>query len=163
MFIYSLKANTLKFFGLIGIALIVLFSLIFFIPDFSVQSTSAIAMKNEKINFEKIKTNEDRIKFLEQFGWQVKPDPIEEAEIKIPAEFDRVMNTYNELQKQQGLNLEKFKNKEMMRYTYEITNYPNYTGKVMANLIIYKNRVVGGDICSSDVNGFITGFTMPAQ
>ena len=28
----------------------------------------------------------------------------------------------------------------------------------MANVIVYKKRVIGGDICSTDVTGFIYGF-----
>ena len=49
----------------------------------------------------------------------------------------------------------------MMRYTYEITNYPNYEGKVIANILVYRGKVVGGDICSADINGFIHGFEAP--
>lgn len=79
----------------------------------------------------------------------------------IPKEFDKIMKTYNEVQKQQGLDLEKYKGKDVTRYTYEITNYPGAEGKVIANLIICKNRVIGGDICSADVNGFIHGFAKP--
>ncbi|MBE6599007.1 MAG: DUF4830 domain-containing protein, partial [Ruminococcaceae bacterium] len=111
-----------------------------------------------KYNFEKIKTAEDRAAFLTQFGWEFDPDPIEEVTMKIPQNFDKVMNAYNELQKNQGLDLSKYKGKEVTRYTYKITNYPDYNGTVFANVILYKNRVIGGDICSSDVTGFITGF-----
>ena len=71
------------------------------------------------------------------------------------------MNSYNEVQKSQGLDLSKFKGKTAMRYTYSITNYPDYSGTVYANVIIYKNRVIGGDVCSADVEGFIHGFEMP--
>ena len=58
------------------------------------------------------------------------------------------------------LDLSKYKGKTVQRYTYEITNYPDYSGTVYANIIIYKSRVIGGDICSSDVEGFIQGFEM---
>lgn len=159
MFVYSLRANTLKFFGVIGLALIALISLIIFVPTYEAPATAAIAAKKETINYDKIKTNEDRIKFLEQFGWTAESEPIEEAEITIPADFDKVMQSYNELQKQQGLDLSKYRKKDMMRYTYKITNYPNYGGTVYANVIVYKNRVIGGDICSSDIGGFIHGFS----
>ena len=81
--------------------------------------------------------------------------------LDIPAEFDKIMKTYNEIQKQQGLDLEKYSGKNVRRVTYEITNYPGVEGKVLANIILYKNRVIGGDICSSDVNGFIHGFAKP--
>jgi len=158
MFVYTLRANTLKFFSVIGIALIVLVSLIVFVPSYDVPATAAILAQNESISYGKIRTNDDRIAFLAQFGWEAADSPIEEVTLTLPKEFDKIMKTYNELQKQQGLDLSKYKGKEVYRYTYEITNYPEYEGKVLANVIVYKNRVIGGDICSSDVSGFLHGF-----
>ena len=99
--------------------------------------------------------------FLEQFGWTVEKPPLETIEIRIPTQFDKVMNAYNELQKNQGLDLARYKDKDVMRYTYRVTNYPGYSGTVYANVIVYKNKVIGGDICSSDVTGFINGFQFP--
>jgi len=81
--------------------------------------------------------------------------------MKIPREFDRVMSTYNELQKRQGLDLSKYRGREVTRYSYKITNYPGYEGSVTANVIVYKNRVIGGDVSSSDVQGFIGTFEYP--
>ena len=71
--------------------------------------------------------------------------------------------SYNDLQKAQGLDLSEYKGKSAMRYTYEITNYPDYDGTVYANIIVYKNRVIGGDICSSGTQGFIQGFELPSD
>jgi hypothetical protein len=62
-----------------------------------------------------------------------------------------------QIQKKQKLNLEKYKGKTAKRYTYVITNYPDTTETVYLNLIIYKNKVIAGDVCSADVNGFIHG------
>ena len=36
--------------------------------------------------------------------------------------------------------------------------YPEYEGKVFANVLVYRGKVVGGDICSADVSGFVHGF-----
>ena len=85
-------------------------------------------------------------------------EPVEVKTVTIPSEFDKVFAAYNELQKEQGLNLSKFKNKEVTRYTFSVTNYPDYDGTVYANVLVYRNRVIGGDVCSADVNGFIHGF-----
>ena len=161
MFVCNIKANTLKFIGVIGIAIISLVVIILLIPEYTPKTTAAIASGTSEYNYEKIKTNDDRIKFLEQFGWTVDSEPTEEVTMRLPSEFDKVMNSYNELQKKGGLDLSKYKGKEVIRYTYNVTNYPGYEGKVLANVIVYKNRVIGGDISSSDVTGFIGTFEFP--
>ena len=43
-------------------------------------------------------------------GWEISDDPIEVKETVIPPEFDETYNKYNELQKTQNFNLEKYKN-----------------------------------------------------
>lgn len=164
MFVCSVKSNTLKFIGIVAIAVAAVVTLIIALPQGSGSVAAGSVFEGaDKVNYEKIKTNENRIEFLGQFGWEANENCLEETEVKIPADFDRVMNSYNEVQKAQGLDLSKFKGKTVTRYTYEITNYPDYDGTVYANIIIYKNRVIGGDICSSDVKGFIQGFEMPAD
>lgn len=163
MFVCSLKASSLKFAGVIGIAVTALIALLILMPPTQDVSAGAILEDNGTINFEKIKTNENRLEFLSQFGWEAGKDAVEEVEVRIPSDFDKVMNAYNEVQKAQGLDLAKYKGKTATRYTYQITNYPDYDGTVYANIIVYKNRVIGGDICSSDVSGFIHGFALPTQ
>ena len=160
MFICSLRASTLKFFGVTTLALIALVTLLFFIPASPqrVETVSGSVEISESVKFDKIKTADDRVNFLRQFGWEVETKPVEEIEVTIPAEFDKVFQSYNELQKKQGFDLTKYLKKNVTRYSYRITNYPDYDGDVLANVLIYKNRVIGGDICSTDANGFIHGF-----
>ena len=51
--------------------------------------------------------------------------------------------------------MEKYKGKTVLRYTYEIkdTDEPTY-----ATLLIYKNRIIGGDITVMGDNGYVRGF-----
>ena len=140
MFVWSLKASTLKFFGVIGIALITLTALIFFVPSY--ETTAEIAAVNESISFANVKNARDGMVFLSQYGWKTDPTPVEECEITIPKEFDKIMVSYNEIQKQQGLDLTKYTKKTAQRYTYKVTNYPGYNGTVYANVIVYKNKVI---------------------
>ena len=155
MFVFSLKAKTIKLFGLICVALVGVIMIAAFVPNYVATSAGS---GNSEINYSKIKNNEDRIAFLKQFGWEVSPEEIESEQVTIPSEFDKIFAGYNEIQKQQGLDLSKYKGKTMMRYTYDITNYEGYEGRVQANILVYRGKVVGGDICSADVNGFIHGF-----
>jgi hypothetical protein len=162
MFVYSLRASTLKFFAVVCVALTALITMITFIPGYDGGELGYITTGNEKeISYDKIKTDADRARFLSQFGWKINETPIESAEITIPDKFDKIFTGYNEIQKRQGLDLSKYRKKEVMRYTYEITNYEGAEGKVYANVIVYRNKVIGGDICSANANGFIHGFEKP--
>lgn len=156
MFVYSLKASTLKFFGVLFLSLCAVVALIVFIPQYEPASAY---VADETVSYTKIKTNDDRVALLSQFGYEVEAEAVDEAEITIPAEFDTVLESYNTLQQKQGLDLQKYRRKTVTRYTYKVTNYAGYDGTVLANVIVYKNKVIGGDVCSADVNGFIHGFS----
>lgn len=108
-----------------------------------------------------IKTNEDRIAYLNEYGWQVKPQPLATQELIVPDTFDENYADYLALQTQQGFTLEKYAGKRLKRYTYEITNYPTGEQGVQANLLIYKNTVIGGEVLSAQLDGFLHGLAMP--
>lgn len=163
MFIYSLKASTLKFFGIIGISLATLVALIFLIPSFSSATTANIEAMNENISFDDVKNEADGIKFLSQYGWELDSTPIDVCSVTIPKDFDKIITLYNEIQKQQGLDLTKYQKKTATRYTYKVTNYQGYEGTVYANIIVYKDKVIAGDICSADAKGFMHTLYMPTK
>ena len=164
MFIYSFRAATLKFFGIIAITLVALIAIIAFVPVYAeggnVKKDTPANVSGEGIeySYDKVKTSADAANFLSQFGWTVDGSNAKSVKVTIPSEFDKVFAAYNEIQRAQGLDLSKYKKKELTRYTFEVTNYPNYDGKVYANVLVYRNKVVGGDICSADVSGFVHGF-----
>ena len=156
MFIYSFRASSLRFFALLLLAAGALTALIIFVPAYEPQEYNDTAAS---ISYDGIETNEDRIAFLSQFGYKVSGEPIESVELTLPDDFDRVFSGYNELQKAQGLDLTKYKGKTVTRYTYEVTDYPGHEGeRIYANLIVRKNRIIAGDICSAEPSGFIHGF-----
>ena len=53
----------------------------------------------------KLKTNEDRVNFLRGYGWEIDETPVTEQAVRIPDVFDAAYQSYNELQKSQGLDL----------------------------------------------------------
>ena len=110
----------------------------------------------------KVKTNEDRIAYLESYGWQVNPEPVAVEELLIPEEFDETYTEYLALQESQGFDLTQYCGKRVKRCTYEITNYPTGETGVQASLLIYKNQVVGGEVLSAQLNGFLHGLKRPA-
>ena len=157
MFVYSMRAGTVRFFSIVCVALLVLVALVAFVPELQ-PVAAAGEEETESIRYEGVESVEDEIAFLAQFGWEVEPAPLESATVTIPAEFDKIFSAYNELQKEQGLDLSKYKRKEVTRYTFSVTNYEGFEGTVYANVLVYRNRVIGGDICSADVTGFVHGF-----
>ena len=160
MFVYTCRAGTIRFFAVIVLAVAALAALVIFVPAYQPVSAGADSSDEAvRISYDRIKTNEDRVKFLSQFGYEVSEDPIETVEITLPEKFDKVYAGYNELQKAQGLELSKYCRKTVMRYTYEVKNYDGYNGgRVLANVIVYRGRVIGGDVCSADPQGFVHGF-----
>ena len=42
-------------------------------------------------------------------------------------------------------------------YTYRVTNYECSTDTVLAQLFVYRNRVIGGDIHATAMDGFMHG------
>ena len=76
----------------------------------------------------------------------------------IPEIFDSVYQKYNELQRAQEFDLTRYQGRRVKRWTYEVKNYPDYEGTVVANLLIYNNTIIGGDIASNALDGFMQGF-----
>lgn len=94
-----------------------------------------------------------RIEFLQKYGWEAEVPPISEEEIVIPAEWDEVYTGYVSLQQAQGFNLDKLRGKTVTEYTYHITNYPE-KDEVAAHILVYKDRIVGADISEMEQGGF---------
>lgn len=112
----------------------------------------------------KISDNDARVEYLRSYGWEVEKEAEAIEEIVIPEEFSEVFQKYNELQKEQGFDLEKQKGQRVKRYTYIVTNYPDEPDYVRANLFICKEKVVAGDICSLKVEGgFLHGLEAPTE
>ena len=102
-----------------------------------------------------------RITFLKSYGWEVSEEPSEVVSVVIPQTFGDVYENYNAIQTAQGFDLSGYRGKEVRRYTYEVLNYPGQKDYIRANLLIYRGKVIGGDICSVELNGFIHGFVNP--
>ena len=87
--------------------------------------------------------------------------PKESGQVLIPKEANPVFERYNALQKCQGYDLSKFAGKKVMRYVYTVQNYPGAAEPVYATLLIYKNRIIGGDVTDTAPGGKVRGFEMP--
>ena len=110
-----------------------------------------------------VSDNDSRVNFLKDLGWEVTTSPVESSQVKIPKESSEIFDRYNALQKSQGYDLSQYAGKTVMRYVYQINNYPGATEPVYATVLVYKNQVIGGDITDTSANGKIQGFRMPQK
>ena len=98
----------------------------------------------------------DRVTFAKSLGYSISEQYETKKDIVIPSVFSDVYENYNALQKNSGFDLSAYKGEQATVYTYPVTNHPEGDG-VMMNIIVCKGRIIGGDICSAEYDGFMTG------
>ena len=108
-----------------------------------------------------LSSNDGRVQFLKNFGWDVTTSPTESGQVRIPKDSSEVFDRYNAMQKGQGYDLSAYAGKNVMRYVYKINNYPGAAGPVYATLLVHKDQVIGGDVTDTSPGGKIRGFKMP--
>ena len=106
---------------------------------------------------ESASTPEKRADFLRECGWEVDLAGEQCQQILIPEQFNDVYESYNQLQRQQCYDLAEYAGRGCSLYTYPVTNYPDKEQTVLADLYVYKDKVIGGDIHSTSMNGFMVG------
>lgn len=160
MFVVSLKMSRVKI-----VAILVIIAIIGVVaawPRASVQADASVsATAGHQVTG--VSTNEQRVAFLQSYGWKLDPTPVEVVEIQIPQTFNEVYTNYNNIQKKQGFDFSTYKGKRCKRWTYRVLNYPGVTDEVRANLYVYDNRVIGGDVSTVALNGFMHGFAAPTD
>ncbi|MBE6802830.1 MAG: DUF4830 domain-containing protein [Ruminococcaceae bacterium] len=100
--------------------------------------------------------------FISSFGWEVINEPDDVREVIIPVEFDDVYKNYNEIQISQGYDLEKYAGERVKKWSFTITNYPEYEecDYIKINILVFEGKVIGGDVCSVKLDGFMHGFAL---
>ena len=105
-----------------------------------------------------IKEPADCAEYLRQLGYETDSAAAETRTVQIPKTFDAVYETYNQMQKDCGFDLQKYAGKRVELSTFHVTNWP--TGEeVLADVLVYKKKVIGGAIYTAAVDGFMQGLT----
>ena len=151
MMVMTAKVDMKKTLILLGAIAAIIIALIMSLGGSDVQTTSAATASN----------NDARVKFLNSFGWDVASAPVESSQVRIPEKTTEVFDRYNQLQKSQGYDLSKLSGKNAMRYVYKVSNYPGTQEPVYATLLVYKNKIIGGDVTDTAAKGKIQGFKLP--
>ena len=154
MFIYSIRASTVRFLGFLLLLVLLVTGIALSGGDGAVAASAG-----GQVVYSGIRSNEDRVAFIEGFGILVDDTPVEEVAFTMPEDFDRVILGYNELQKKQGLDLAKYQRKKVTRYTYKVTNFDS-EGEVYANLFVHRGKIIACDVCSADPEGFVLPLTL---
>ncbi len=119
----------------------------------------AVTVVGGRSNIYTMKTEAQRQEFMKSMGWEVSEEYIECKATVIPEEFNDVYTNYNKLQKEQGFNLEKYKGKTVEIYSYRVYNYEGHENNecMVCTLIIYDGVLIGGDVCCTELDGFMQG------
>lgn len=155
MFVYSIKSKHIKVALLVIFIVMTVISLVILSKDSQETGKTGMTIKAS--------THEERMAFLSQYGWELDEEPVEVQEVIIPTEFDDTYTAYNEIQKAQGFDLTAYAGMRAKRWTYVVKNYAGYENKtcIHANVLVYDGLVIGGDICSIELDGFMHSFQMP--
>lgn len=103
--------------------------------------------------------------FLDEMGWEV-GDTFDSAKtVLIPDDWNDVYEQYNNIQLQQGFDLTAYKGRRVDIYTYKIKNYPGHEGEegIICDLMICDGQLIGGDVCSTALDGFMQGLKCPEE
>lgn len=102
----------------------------------------------------KLSSIEDAAQYAADLGWTVSRPDMSEQKTVLPETFNAVYREYNALQQRQGYDLQPYAGKAVVIYSLPITDYPGENG-VCISLVTCRGKLIGGDIHSSAMSGFI--------
>lgn len=91
------------------------------------------------------------VKFIKNLGYTPEESPFDTADIEIPEGFGKVYENYNELNKEAGFDLTHLRGLTVKRYSFRLKGEDS----LYANILIYENKICGGDICNPALSGFM--------
>ena len=148
MNIYTIRLSKKLLFLVGGIAAVLIIGLILLLSGKDPAPTGAA--------IDGIRDKWDQVEYLEQLGYEVDQGSRTSKKVTIPQQFDDVYLTYNQLQQECGFDLLHYTGKKVDLVTYSITNYP--TGEeVLADLLLYGDKLIGGAIYTTAIDGFMHG------
>lgn len=117
-------------------------------------SPRSIFSKGEMLNASSL---EGRVKYLSGYGWEIDQSSEERRTVLLPKELEGALADYGVMQTEQGYDFVSYAGLECTQYTYIVTNYEGSSETVYATLYVKSARVIGGDIHSTAIDGFMHG------
>ena len=106
-------------------------------------------------------SNAERVAYLQELGWEVVEEPVTTLQFLLPPQLKGDYVAYNDLQKSQGFDLEVCCGKQVTRYTYTVSNYPQRPDGVQLNLYVCEELPVAGDVVCTGADGFQDTLVFP--
>ncbi len=98
-----------------------------------------------------------REKYLASYGWEIDTGSEATRNVLLPKTFEGTVSEYADMQTQQGYDFSSYAGLECRQFTYTVINYDGCDGTVYATLYVKGTRVIGGDIHSAEIDGFMHG------
>ena len=144
MFVFSIKTSRRQvwsFLLCLAVLAVILLAALFWPAKTATRASATVAAGDDAA----------RVAYLKSLGYEVDPSFCEVREVLIPDEFDEVFLAYNAMQQAADMDFAPYHGKRLKCWSYRLLNSGG-NGEVRANLYIYKDKVVGGDI-SETVHG----------
>ena len=109
----------------------------------------------------RVANEHDAARYLLRHGFECISNA-EVTQITIPAEWNAVYESYNDLQRRNGYNLAAYKGKAVKRFAFAVSpllssSSGEATDTAYASLLVYNGKVIGGDVCTYDIDGYMVG------
>jgi hypothetical protein len=105
-------------------------------------------------------TSQARLNYLSSLGWTV--DSTERSEqVVLPETFGAAYSEYLAIQEECGFDLTACAGETVTRYSYFVTNYPSGEENIQLDLLVSQGLIVGGDVRSSSLDGFMHSLNYP--
>lgn len=159
LFVVSVSSRKFKKIGIVVVAVMLVMGVVTIYSCFS-DTNNSINKSTATNNV--VEGTSGILEFISSFGWEVINEPDDVREVIIPVEFDDVYRNYNEIQISQGYDLEKYAGERVKKWSFTITNYPEYEecDYIKINILVFEGKVIGGDVCSVKLDGFMHGFAL---
>ena len=159
LFVVSVSSRKFKKIGIVVAAVMLVMGVVTIYSCFS-DTNNSINKSTATNNV--VEGTSGILDFISSFGWEVINEPDDVREVIIPVEFDDVYKNYNEIQISQGYDLEKYAGERVKKWSFTITNYPEYEecDYIKINILVFEGKVIGGDVCSVKLDGFMHGFAL---
>lgn len=102
----------------------------------------------------KCTTNQQRIQWINQLGWEVDENPTISTVI-IPKDFDELYTQYAIMLREANFRLDKHRGKTVEKYTYTVTNYNDSSETAVITILQRNHTIIAADISSANFGGFL--------